>query len=299
VPLFDTYLMLDWSAEGAPKTGPNSIWLAVGRRLGPSLACEPPQNIPTRAAARETVLALLQGEVRAGRRTLVGVDFPLGYPAGLAAALGLAGPAWRATWDLLGAVIVDAPTNRNNRFAVAAQLNARAFGEAFPFWGCPAAAASPMLSPRRPRTGWGPPRVAELRAAEAHAKGASSPWKLAYPGSVGGQALVGIPVARAWRDAPELAAHVRVWPFETGMQPLTPVDMPPGRVMLAEVYPSMLRLAGNPDLVRDARQVQTLVQAFAASDDAGALGSRFGPPAGLSEEALVPIVAEEGFILQP
>ncbi|MEB3328029.1 MAG: cobalamin biosynthesis protein CbiG [Candidatus Sericytochromatia bacterium] len=299
VPLFDTYAMLDWSAEGAPKTGANSIWLAVGRRTRAGLALGAPENLPTRAAAREAVGRLLQGEVQAGRRTLLGVDFPLGYPAGLAAALGLAGPAWRATWEVLGALITDGPTNRNNRFAVAAQLNARTYGEAFPFWGCPAAAVAPTLSPRRPREGWGQPRVAEFRVAEAHARGASSPWKLAYPGSVGGQALVGIPVARAWRGDPALAAHLRVWPFETGLRALGPDDVPPGRVVLAEVYPSLLRLAGNPALVRDARQVQTLVQAFATRDAAGTLGGRFAGPPGLTATQAEAITAEEGLILQP
>lgn len=299
MPLFETYAMLDWSAESAPKRGANSIWLAVGRRVGRTLRVTPPENLPTRALAREALAAMLRTEAAAGRRTLLGVDFPLGYPAGLAVALGLEGPPWRATWDVLAALVEDDAANRNNRFAVGAHLNARASGEAFPFWGCPAAAATPTLSPRRPRTGWGQPRVAEFRVAEAHAKGASSPWKLAYPGSVGGQALVGIPVARAWRDDPLLAAHLRVWPFETGLVPLGPADVPPGRIVLAEVYPSMLKLAGNPDLVRDARQVETLVQAFATSDEAGVLAARFGPLPGLPEAAHAAITAEEGFILRP
>ncbi len=293
-PLFDAYVIVDWSAEGKAKRGANSIWYTVAVRRGGRLAIEPPANPPTRALARAAIAARLADLAAEGLRVLVGCDFPYGYPAGLAGALGLAGPPWRALWDLLAARIEDTPANRNNRFAVAAELNRVGFGRAFPFWGCPARQASEFLAPTKPRErGAGP---AELRVAEAFAPGASSPWKCCYPGSVGGQALVGIPVVRAWRDDPRLAGISRVWPFETGLAPLLAGDW---RIIHAEVYPSMLRLNDVPGMVKDARQVDQLARAFAAADAAGALAARFGPPPGLAEADRQRAEGEEGWVLSP
>ena len=47
MPLFDTYIIVDWSAARTPKTGRDSIWIC---RLG--LDGETVVNPPTRAAAR-------------------------------------------------------------------------------------------------------------------------------------------------------------------------------------------------------------------------------------------------------
>ena len=77
---------------------------------------------------------------------LVGFDFPLGYPAGFAARLGLSGPPWRAVWDEIAGLITDDERNRNNRFDVADALNRRVSGGGFPFWGCPAAPARTCLA---------------------------------------------------------------------------------------------------------------------------------------------------------
>ena len=53
--------------------------------------------------------------------TLVGFDFPYGYPAGSAAALGLTPdiPAWLGVWREITNRIIDRDDNSNNRFEVA------------------------------------------------------------------------------------------------------------------------------------------------------------------------------------
>src|SRR3989338_2371484 len=94
-PLFDTYVIVDWSAESAPKRGANSIWYAIATRARGRLRGAPPQNQATRSEARAAIATHLHGCVAAGRRVLVGCDFPYGYPAGLARALGREGPPWR------------------------------------------------------------------------------------------------------------------------------------------------------------------------------------------------------------
>ena len=121
--LFDSYVMVDWSAESRPKRGKDSIWLAALRRIGGRWEAAAPVNPPTRAEAAAAIEALLDAERAAGRRVLIGFDFPLGYPQGFAARLGLAGAPWRAVWQEYARLLADDAANGNNRFAVAEALN--------------------------------------------------------------------------------------------------------------------------------------------------------------------------------
>src|SRR5579883_247924 len=138
--LFDTYIIVDWSAARTPKTGRDSIWICRRSPAGETVA-----NPPTRHAAR-LLLAEMLGEATAnGERVVAGFDFPFGYPAGFASRLGLGGTPWRAVWDEIARLIEDRDDNDNNRFAVAALLNERVSGGAFPFWGRPVRMESAFL----------------------------------------------------------------------------------------------------------------------------------------------------------
>ena len=139
--LFDVYCVVDWSANATPKRGADSIWISELVAGQPATAV----NVPTRHGAEQHLAELAARH--ACRRVLIGVDFPLGYPAGFAAAAGLAGPAgldgspaWLATWQYLAQAIDDDHRNRNNRWHVAADLNERLGG--LRFWGCPPRRAS-------------------------------------------------------------------------------------------------------------------------------------------------------------
>ena len=89
---------------------------------------------PTRGAAVEWLAGCLAAERAAGRRVLVGFDFPFGYPAGFAEAV-TGEPRALALWAHLASLLRDDPaTNANNRFEVAAALNAARPGPG-PFWG--------------------------------------------------------------------------------------------------------------------------------------------------------------------
>jgi len=160
-PLFDSYVMVDWSAAGTRARGENSIWICYGRRDNAALVTE---NVPTRHQARERLHAFFVAESAAGRAVLAGFDFAFGYPSGFAARLALSGAAWRAIWDLLTAEIQDAPDNKNNRFEVASRLNHRISGGHGPFWGCPASEIWPNLGSRHHRRAPSPatrsPRIA-------------------------------------------------------------------------------------------------------------------------------------------
>jgi hypothetical protein len=140
-------------------------------------------------------------------------------------------------------MVKDKADNTNNRFGVGSELNRRLTGGPFPFWGCPPKDALTTLQPKRTRE-HGPDDLPEFRHADVAAKGAASIWKLYYNGSVGGQAIVGIPAARRLKDARGDAA--RVWPFETGFKALTEADLEGVQVVIAEVYPSLVKAGPAP-----------------------------------------------------
>lgn len=295
MPIFDAYLIVDWSANATPKRGADSIWYCLLRRTKRGLRRTVLRNPPTRAQAFAELRQRLLGLVAADQRVLIGFDFPNAYPKGFARRAGFPGTPWRAVWDGVRDLIEDADDNANNRFEVAAELNRRVSDAAYPFWGCPPARTGPYLSMRKTplhRTGGDVP---ERRICERYVPSTQPCWKLYTTGSVGGQALVGIPVMADLRDDPALADVSRVWPFETGMA--TPDLADAWRVMHAEIYPSMVKVTPGPDQVKDALQVETIGRRFAEIDAAGALGPQFAGPAELSKTERRLIEREEGWIL--
>ena len=158
--LFDGYMAVDWSANGKPKQGKDSIWIA-SRGEGGAEALE---NPATRREAVRRIEDQLEKATAAGWRLLVGFDFPFGYPAGTARMLtGRAG--WEAVWSRIAEVIEDDSRNKNNRFDAAALLNAPFVGEG-PFWGNGLSRDIPGLPRRKPTSGWGVNLPVNLRHAE-------------------------------------------------------------------------------------------------------------------------------------
>jgi hypothetical protein len=293
--LFSAYVIVDWSAAAKPTTGADSIWIGVLKRdLRFRMAFES-FNPPTRAEAEKRLGLVLDDLKKRSERALVGFDFPLGFPRGFAAALKLtAEPAWRAVWDQLDKMVKDKSDNTNNRFGVGSEVNRRLTGGPFPFWGCPPKDALTTLQPKRTRV-HGPGDLPEMRHADLAAKGAASIWKLYYNGSVGGQALLGIPAVRRLKLARGEA--LKVWPFETGFKPLTEADLAGVDVVCAEVYPSLWKPEGAPGEVKDLMQVRTTAEHFARLDEANKLGALFGPSKGAAADAVLDAEREEGWIL--
>src|SRR3984957_16297194 len=267
--MFDTFLIVDWSASRTPKTGRDSIWIC---RHGPD--GETVANPSTRHAARLMLAEMLLNAMEKGERVLAGFDFPFGYPAGFAARLGLAGVPWRSIWDELARRVEDRDDNHNNRFAVAAALNELVSGGMFPFWGRPVGLEHPMLGPRHHRR-HDTDGLLEKRLIDTWMVGAQPCWKLIGAGSVGGQVLTGIPVVRALRDDPRWADRARVWPFETGLA--LPDE---ARIVFAEVWPSWWKACAKLGPPNDKAQVRTVARIFAARDRAGELAGWFSPPIG-------------------
>lgn len=285
--LFDTIVMVDWSAKATP--GParprkDNIFIAVAG--GP-----PPVYHRTRVSALAAIRALALAEIAAGRRVLIGFDFPFGYPAGTARALTGRDDA-AALWSHLAARIGDAQDGAADRFALAGALNA-AFPGGGPFWGRPALRDIPGLGFRKPPHA--PGRPPERRATELAARGAHTVWKLLGVGAAGSQALLGIPALERLRKSDGLAGHVAVWPFDTGFA------APHAPVTLAEIYPALIQPAVDaarlPAEIPDAAQVRVLAEAFARLDRDGVLAALFAAPDWLTPEARDAAAREEGWIL--
>lgn len=288
--LFQAYVVADWSAASKPATGPDSIWIGVLKRNVRFQMAFESHNPPTRAEAEKLLDAIFADLQRKNERTFVGFDFPLGFPVGTAAALKLDGDPWRALLDFVTREIKDKPDNTNNRFQVGAKMNRLMSGEAFPFWGAPARDAQTMLSTKRVRD-HGPGDLPEFRMAETALKGPSSIWKLYYQGSVGGQALVGLPVIK--RLAEKRA--VKLWPFETGWKPLAPADLEGADAVFAEVYPSLYGGKAQQGVAKDAAQVRAAVDRIHALDEKGQLAPLFGPAK--DDPRRDAVEREEGWIL--
>jgi hypothetical protein len=283
--MFDSYVIVDWSAARTPKIGRDSIWIC---HLGP--AGERVENPPTRHAARELLSEILAAAMANGERVVAGFDFPFGYPAGFAQRLALDGALpWRSVWDEIAKLIDDKPNNDNNRFAVAAALNERISGSMFPFWGRPVRMEHPCLGPKHHRL-HDSDGLLEKRLIDTWMVGAQPCWKLIGAGSVGGQVLTGIPVVRTLRDDKRWAEHARVWPFETGLG--VPDEV---RIVFAEVWPSWWKACPKLGPPNDRAQVRTVARIFAASDRAGELKAWFSPAVADGDTAQV--VAEEAWTL--
>lgn len=241
---FDTVAVVDWSAASAlspARPSADAIWIGIAGRDS--------TYHRSRAGAETALHSLIAQERAAGRRLLIGFDFPMGYPTGFAARLTGQADA-RAVWHWLAGRITDAPDNRNNRFQVAAAIN-RQMGGAGPFWGRPATPDLPGLTTGKavdyPTLG-----LPERRAVERLVPRAQPVWKLYTTGAVGSQALMGLPMIHRLAALPGVA----VWPFDA----LTGAG-----VVLAEVYPSLLARAVAADAarVRDEAQVRLLARALA------------------------------------
>src|SRR5579883_1887500 len=281
--LFDLVVMVDWSAAskpGPPRDSKDQIWIAWGgARARPA-----PRYCRTRGEAAALLRELLAD---VPGNALIGFDFPNAYPVGS----GLGGG--RVAAARLAAVVEDAPDNRNNRFAVARALNRELGQPPGPFWMCPAKEADGALTVTRPpfdHRAFGEYRLVERRL-HAERRYPHSVWKLCGAGSVGSQAIMGLPVVHRLLTDSALAARSRIWPFETAW------DSRLDGIVHAEIWPSLFALDGQRHPIKDARQVAAVRDALLDADRRGALRDWFARPAGLSESENRVCLDSEGWIL--
>jgi hypothetical protein len=289
--LFNAYVIVDWSAASKPGTGPDLIRIGVMKRdVRFRLAFES-HALATRAEAEKQLGLILDDLKKRSERALLGFNFPFGFPRGLAAGLSLNGEPWTGLWDFLDRQVKDKTDNINNRFAVGSEINRRTTGGPFPFWGCPPRDALTTLQPKRSHE-HGPGDVPEFRYADQAVKGASI-WKLYYAGSIGGHAILGIPMVRRLKKA----RTVKVWPFETGWKTLTEADLDGADALAVEVKIGLVPAQPLPGEAKELAPVRALAERIAKLDEAGKLSAAFAPPAGVPEGEIQAVEHEEGWIL--
>ncbi|AFO90059.1 molybdopterin guanine dinucleotide synthesis [Phaeobacter inhibens] len=262
---WQSFAMVDWSGGKDRGATPckDAIWACV-RRDG---ATGDPLYLRNRQLAEDWLAGLIEAELTAGRRLLLGFDFPFGYPAGFCRAVtGSDDPL--DLWHWFETRIEDAPGD-NNRFDLAGSIN-RQFGGQGPFWANGLKRDIPGL-PRKKDNYRNP--FPERRAVEHYDKRSFTCWQMAGAGAVGSQVMMGLPVLDRLRR--RFARQVAVWPFE-------PLDKP---VALVEIWPTLLAGPGPNHWIKDAWQVHKVALELA------------GLPVAELQQLLTVTAPEEGWIL--
>lgn len=252
---FDRVIMVDWSSSSKltpAKPSKDSIWIAEIDARGATCTYH-----RGRRHAMTFVMDRISDARASQQRVLVGFDFAFGYPKGFAEAwTGSRDPF--SVWKKLAQGITDTDKNTNNRWDFAGEINT-SFAAKGPFWGNGTQKDVVGL----PRTKVAPPfQWSEYRKVETVARaGGFAPkscWQLSGVGSVGSQSLTGLPHLHELRM--RFGSDLAVWPFEA----------PEAPIVLAEIYPSLLKAVieaqRKPDEVLDCAQVRVMAQAVWALD---------------------------------
>ena len=289
--LFDAYVIVRWSAASKAATAADSVLIGLVRRDVRFRNTYASQSATTRGEGEKKLLAVLEDLAKRGERVLLGLDFPLGFPHGLAEGLKLQGEPWQAVWNQLDRMVKDKPDNTNNRFGVGAEINRRLTGGPFPFWGCPPRDALTTLQPKRTREHEAGD-LPELRLTESKVKGAPSIWKLYYNGSIGGHAILGIPMVK--RLKAKYGDELKAWPFETGWGP---PDLNGVRIVAAEVFTGGAETKPAAGESKDQTEIRAYAEQIAKLDDGGRLAALFAAPKSITAAEAELARAEEGWIL--
>ena len=310
--LFDTYIMVDWSARDEPgpqnrkenKLKKDNIWIGEVKRLGDGLSFSQ-TYCRTRARAFRHLEVNLQDQIKEGKRVLVGFDFAFGYPEGFAELL--TGKAdWKGVWEYLTENLEDDELNENNRFAMAAGIN-KVCESAGPFWGLAKGYDLEGITAKSPWKGvdelnFKDKTIRRLRHTDARTPGTQEVWKLYGAGSVGSQALTGIPVVWKLRNLKGLKKDSYIWPFETMMLEKEVLEKK-AKVVFAEIFPSLaderVKELGrdrenNDGKPKDQLQVWAMTEVLAQADESGELMNWFVEAAALPKV----VRTEEAAILQ-
>ena len=280
---FDRFVIVDWSAANAPRTGRDSIWIA---RHGCS--SDHTTNAATRAAAMLEIEAEIAEALAAGERLFVGFDFAFGYPSD---ACFLPGEGrWTDVWSSFAATVEDDDRNRTNRFDVADRLNGMVDG-AGPFWGHPWQHRGRYENLAAERPDYAALGLREKRHVDARVRSAQPVWKLAYPGSVGSQTLTGISRLERLRSGIH-AADIAIWPFETAF-----ADDLSKPITVAEIYPSLFLVDRTLGKTLDEAQVRTLATGFAKLEADGRFAAMLDGPRNLGANVRADALSHEGWIV--
>ena len=186
MPLFHTHVVVDWSARSSPspkRCTKDAIWWAVSRICGGEIIVASPEYERTRHEALDRLARLIADELALRPPGAGGLRLSLRLSGGCRRTSDRPGVGPRALGLVRPHRIEDGPDNDNNRYAVAAAINA-AYPGIGPFWGRPARWSYPTIPVRasaRSRQESQPP---ERRIADRHARRAPRPsgsWPMLAP----------------------------------------------------------------------------------------------------------------------
>lgn len=283
--MFDLVIMVDWSAAASPgpvKETKDRCWLAWATQMSQSDA----EYFRTRHSCMTRIKNLL--EQHPGN-AMVGFDFPFGYPA----KCGMGGG--RNAAHKIASVLISDEHDGNNRFEVAAQLNAHLSGFPGPFWGCPARFQCDDLTQKKPP--FKHHNFQEWRIVEKYLReerkmhSISEVWKLYTTGSVGSQTLTGLKELHNLSKDSVFKDRIKFWPYETEWAK----DL--NGIILTEIWPSLNNLDPYNHSIKDARQVLACRDWFKQHMTQRTARQLFGPPDWLSSTDRDKCRDEEGWIL--
>lgn len=285
--IFDELTVIDWSSASRPAVGKDSIWIVSQIADLTRLS-----NPPTRTQARTEIDTVIKA-TDVDHSRLIAIDVSLGLPSPFEEVVGLPGASWRDTWNLINSKVSDAIDNSNNRFVAGSSLNAMLGEERGPFWGHPDGRTYAELHPKRPSFPWGSKNIPEFRLCEqlmrAKKLAIQSTWKLAYPGSVGGQFLMAVPWLTTLK---EKYPQVKIWPFETGFA----TSPQKGEIWVAEIWPSEFpRLFQHK--VKDADQVISVLTYLSDCNSSGLIKNLLLGPVDLASAEIAQ--RAEGWPISP
>lgn len=253
---FARYLGLDYSGAQTPTSS------LKGLRLYAATPASPPHEIPPPPSSRKYwtrrgLAEWLVAELRDGPPALVGLDHAFSFPLRYFEAHGLP-PDWPAFLDDFQR---HWPSDEDNTYVDFIRDGLCGQGAA-----------------RAGHSRWR--RLAEVRAR------AKSVFHFDVQGSVAKSTHAGLPWLRHLRR--ELGNRVHFWPFDGWMPP-------PGRSVIAEIYPSLWsRAYPAADRTSDQHDAYTVARWFRETDAAGRLPDFFQPALTPPERA---VAAVEGWIL--
>ena len=244
--LFNAYVIVDWSAASKPTTGADSVWVGVLKRDVRFRMAFEAHNPADPRRGRE---ADRRHPRRPGQAQRAHPDRLRLHP-GLPARPRRRPEAAGRDAAVAGGLEPDRPDGEGQGRQHQQPLRRRlgdqpaAHRRAVPVLGRAAEGRADHPAAEEAARDTAPATSPEFRHAELAAKGSSPVWKLYYQGSVGGQAILGIPMVRRLKLARGEA--MKVWPFETGWKALTEADLAGVDVVAAEVYPSLFKARPLP-----------------------------------------------------
>ena len=241
---FDSFCVVDWNSGNDTGATPkkDAIWAAAVV----AGEAQKPRYLRNRVVALEWIEGLIEAELQASRRLLLGFDFPFGYPIGFAEHV-VGRASTPAVWDFFAEHLHDEPES-NNRFDLAGELNSR-FAGIGPFWFNSLKRDIDHLPRKgRARRDHGMP---ERRAVEIEQGGAFTVWQMGGAGAVGGQVMTGMAALSSLRR--RFKGKLSVWPFEDESE-----------IHVVEIWPTLIDpvVKASNDSIRDRAQVSLLARAL-------------------------------------